>query len=91
MSKSSNGSIGKKSSNGSAASSPDITSRGTIVNHSHNNNNNNTNNNNNNSVNGNGQIAAMSETSDDSSLNSVDLDPMGEFSLNYNQLSLFFY
>ncbi|XP_037039941.1 rap1 GTPase-activating protein 1 isoform X6 [Bradysia coprophila] len=55
----------KKSQNDSAASSPDITSRGPL---SLNNNNNNNNN---------GPIAAtMSETSDDSSLNSVDLDPI---------------
>lgn len=58
----------KKSQNDSAASSPDITSRGplSLNNNIHNNNNN-------------GPIAAtMSETSDDSSLNSVDLDPIGK-------------
>lgn len=64
---------GKKSPADSAASSPDITSRGPII---HNNNSIATiNNNYNMSTNGNVPIAAMSETSDDSSLNSVDLDP----------------
>ena len=71
----------KKSPNDSATSSPDITSRCSI-NHNNNNviNNNNLNNNgkiSNANNNGNGPIA-MSETSDDSSLNSVDLDPMGK-------------
>ncbi|XP_055680555.1 rap1 GTPase-activating protein 1 isoform X4 [Lutzomyia longipalpis] len=69
LSKSNTGSI-KKSPEGSIASSPDITSRGPI------NNNNHTSSNNNATVNGNGNGPAMSETSDDSSLNSVDLDPM---------------
>lgn len=65
-SKTSSGS--KKSQSGSVASSPDITSRGPI--------NNNMNNNNNN-----GPLlpATMSETSDDSSLNSVELDPIGKY------------
>ncbi|CAD7080043.1 unnamed protein product [Hermetia illucens] len=62
----------KSSSNDSASSSPDITSRGPLSN----NNNNNTASNMQN-VNNNNGIATMSETSDDSSLNSVDLDPMG--------------
>lgn len=72
LSKSNTGSI-KKSPDGSIASSPDITSRGPI-----NNNNHISSNNNGGTVNGNGNGPAMSETSDDSSLNSVDLDPMGE-------------
>lgn len=83
LSKNSNGSQGKKSPTESAASSPDITSRGPLILHNNNSisSNNNINNNNNNNLtnsNGNVPIAAMSETSDDSSLNS-DLDPMGKF------------
>ncbi|XP_055711579.1 rap1 GTPase-activating protein 1 isoform X3 [Phlebotomus papatasi] len=70
LSKSNTGSI-KKSPDGSIASSPDITSRGPINNNNHINSNNNGG-----TVNGNGNGPAMSETSDDSSLNSVDLDPM---------------
>ncbi|XP_059618334.1 rap1 GTPase-activating protein 1 isoform X2 [Phlebotomus argentipes] len=69
LSKSNTGSI-KKSPEGSIASSPDITSRGPI------NNNHISSNNNSAQANGNGNGPAMSETSDDSSLNSVDLDPM---------------
>ncbi|XP_063702112.1 rap1 GTPase-activating protein 1 isoform X2 [Culicoides brevitarsis] len=75
-----NGTLSKRSPNDSAASSPDITSRATL-NRSLSSNNNNNNNacnphaNNNNNANGNNGVA-MSETSDDSSLNSVDLDPM---------------
>ncbi|XP_065358183.1 rap1 GTPase-activating protein 1 isoform X2 [Calliphora vicina] len=79
-----------KSSNDSTSSSPDITSRGPLNNGTMNNNNGHcslTNNskdlqNGNNSNNGGsanncgGAAATMSETSDDSSLNSVDLDPM---------------
>lgn len=77
-----NGTLSKRSPNDSAASSPDITTRA-ILNRSLSSNNNNNNNqcnphnNNNNNANGNNGVA-MSETSDDSSLNSVDLDPMGK-------------
>ncbi|XP_055302880.1 rap1 GTPase-activating protein 1 isoform X7 [Sitodiplosis mosellana] len=80
----SNKSDSKKSTNDSSSSSPDITSRGPLCANNNNNNNshshanhhsNNINNNLNN--NGNGPLTAtMSETSDDSSLNSVELDPM---------------
>ncbi|XP_055376092.1 rap1 GTPase-activating protein 1 isoform X2 [Condylostylus longicornis] len=76
----------KKSLNESASSSPDITSRGPISTSNNNNNINNNNNNNNNNVvtnskeshnmNNNGVTATMSETSDNSSLNSVDLEPI---------------
>lgn len=85
-----NGTLNKRSPNDSAASSPDITSRA-ILNRSLSSNNNNNNPgqmnqhaNNNNGVVANGNVngVAMSETSDDSSLNSVDLDPMGECFLN---------
>lgn len=72
----------KKSLNDSASSSPDITSRGPLCinnnNTSHANNNHQMANNNNNNGNGNAPMTAtMSETSDDSSLNSVELDPIG--------------
>lgn len=83
-----NGTLSKRSPNDSAASSPDITSRA-ILNRSLSSNNNNNNNqcnphhaNNNNNANGNNGVA-MSETSDDSSLNSVDLDPMGKLTLSH--------
>ncbi|XP_058826301.1 rap1 GTPase-activating protein 1 isoform X2 [Topomyia yanbarensis] len=81
----------RKSPNDSVASSPDITSRCSLNPNNLNNNNSNTANNNHgangvhgpkglsngvgNNNNNNGPVA-MSETSDDSSLNSVDLDPM---------------
>lgn len=77
--------------NDSSSSSPDITSRGPLSSNNnnnhinshqsiHNSNNNNNNNNLNNNGNNNGPLTAtMSETSDDSSLNSVELDPMGKF------------
>ncbi|XP_055540653.1 rap1 GTPase-activating protein 1 isoform X3 [Wyeomyia smithii] len=78
----------RKSPNDSVASSPDITSRCSLNPNPNNNNNNSntannnhgshgakTHSNNNNNNNNNGPVA-MSETSDDSSLNSVDLDPM---------------
>lgn len=77
----------KKSTNDSSSSSPDITSRGPLGGGNNNNNNNsqcqpnhqNNHINNNLNNNGNGPLTAtMSETSDDSSLNSVELDPMGK-------------
>lgn len=82
----SNKSDSKKSTNDSSSSSPDITSRGPLCGSNNNNNNNSHNqpmhqNNINNNLNNNGNgplTATMSETSDDSSLNSVELDPMGK-------------
>lgn len=83
----SNKSDSKKSTNDSSSSSPDITSRGPLGGGINNNNNNsqcqpnhqNNHINNNLNNNGNGPLTAtMSETSDDSSLNSVELDPMGK-------------
>jgi len=75
--------LNKRSPNDSAASSPDITSRATLNRSlSSNNNNNNINgpcnlHSNSHLANANGNNGvAMSEASDDSSLNSVDLDPM---------------
>lgn len=85
MSRSNSNKSDSKKSNDSASSSPDITSRGplnlnkTNGNTANNNNNNNHRGNNVNNSNNNGpMIATMSETSDDSSLNSVELDPMGK-------------
>lgn len=96
----SNKSDSKKSTNDSSSSSPDITSRGPLCSNNNNNNHsqshsnhhsnhhsNNINNNLNN--NGNGPLTAtMSETSDDSSLNSVELDPMGKAKTILNHIQI---
>lgn len=88
MSRSNSNKSETKKSHDSASSSPDITTRapqniktnGSTTNINNNNNNNNHRGNNMNNSNNNGQTATMSETSDDSSLNSVELDPMGKAS-----------